>query len=224
MKKTYLMRNNESGSYKIGRSKNVNARFSQLKCAVPLLELVAVCNDDIELELHKRYKNLGIGGEWFSLNDSDISEIINLFNNKSDLLNGIKPIKKKREVVNNPIISPEIKEEDQMILKTTPFNKNGSFKKGHGFSIVNREVCKPQSSSDGIKLLPIFKADGKPWTAFDCPSIVKRLILLGETIHTLSSKTGYSKSYLEAIERNSLKLSDKALYKLMEIENEIKGG
>lgn len=66
----------ELGVYKIGRTKNVAARISQLKALPFKIELVhsIACEDDLkcEQELHEKFKDKRKTGEWYELTKVDI--------------------------------------------------------------------------------------------------------------------------------------------------------
>lgn len=69
----------ELGIYKIGRTKNVDARISQLKSLPFKIELVhtITCEDDQQFEqgLHDRFKDKRKTGEWFNLTKDDIEQL-----------------------------------------------------------------------------------------------------------------------------------------------------
>lgn len=69
----------ELGIYKIGRTKNVDARMTQLKSLPFKIELVhtIACEDDqqFEQELHDRFKDKRKTGEWFNLTKDDIEQL-----------------------------------------------------------------------------------------------------------------------------------------------------
>lgn len=73
--KTYIM-TDASGYYKIGRSKSPRAREHTLMSQDPNIRMIAVCIVDFEKELHSKYRKKNIRGEWFSLSDNDLKEII----------------------------------------------------------------------------------------------------------------------------------------------------
>ena len=78
--KVYLIRA-ENGLVKIGKTANIESRFSTLNHASPIdLELVHVFDtlfgDELEEELHALYDDRRIKGEWFRLSDQDVREII----------------------------------------------------------------------------------------------------------------------------------------------------
>lgn len=74
--RTYLMKDDLLGYVKIGRSVNVLAREHTLEAQNPKISLFAVCQRDVEKELHHRYKEFRIRGEWFKLRKRQIYEII----------------------------------------------------------------------------------------------------------------------------------------------------
>jgi hypothetical protein len=75
----YLIRE-EHGAVKIGKTINLEQRFSTLAAQVPydLELLLAIESDDIhalEAELHRRYAASRINGEWFRLSEEELEEI-----------------------------------------------------------------------------------------------------------------------------------------------------
>ena len=55
---------------KIGKAVNITKRITQLQCGCPVpLKLLLLVEQNIESELHKRFKHLSTGGEWFIYND-----------------------------------------------------------------------------------------------------------------------------------------------------------
>lgn len=76
----YLASDN-SGYTKIGQTKNVKARISNLKTANPniycFLYFKEGVNVGIEKALHNEFENKRISGEWFDLSKNDIRKIIN---------------------------------------------------------------------------------------------------------------------------------------------------
>lgn len=77
--RTYIMFDKATGLYKIGRSKNVFHREATLSGGVPLIQTILVHTENIEAILHKEYATKRIRGEWFSLDQSDISQITNKY-------------------------------------------------------------------------------------------------------------------------------------------------
>lgn len=70
---------------KIGYTKNIHKRLSQLQTSSPVkLEVLHLIDGDVSLEkeLHKMFKNYRANGEWFNYN----SEIIEYFQDKKCLL------------------------------------------------------------------------------------------------------------------------------------------
>lgn len=78
--KTYLIKDNRTGATKIGKSNNPYKREKTLQSDVLSLELLYICDDNIESLLHKKYKDKRIRGEWFNLTDKDIEYIVNKYN------------------------------------------------------------------------------------------------------------------------------------------------
>ena len=75
---TYLMVDG-NGYVKIGKSLNPNKRERTLQSENPSIKMIAVCNDDIELKLHKAYKKYRKRGEWFSLSKAQVNKIIDKY-------------------------------------------------------------------------------------------------------------------------------------------------
>jgi len=65
--KTYLMKDNLTKLYKIGRSKNPLNRERTLQSEKPSIKMVKVWSENIETKLHKEYSNYRVRGEWFKL-------------------------------------------------------------------------------------------------------------------------------------------------------------
>lgn len=78
----YLIKNNE-GHYKIGKSVNPNKRIESLGVVLPFpIEAVHLVYSDrmskLEKELHERFGDKHIAGEWFALTDEDVNFIKSL--------------------------------------------------------------------------------------------------------------------------------------------------
>jgi len=78
-RKTYLMKDNNTGLYKIGYSKNPKARESTLQCEKPSINMVKVWNKNIESKLHSLYSEFRIRGEWFDLSKIQVRYICTHF-------------------------------------------------------------------------------------------------------------------------------------------------
>ena len=79
---TYLMYDKRDCLYKIGISHNPNYREKTLQGQQPQIDLLAVKKfqskvfaKNLETELHLKYKEKRIRGEWFRLSHEDVSEI-----------------------------------------------------------------------------------------------------------------------------------------------------
>ena len=73
--KTYLIKDQRTGLYKIGKSKNPKLREKTLQGENPLCEIVKTWDKDIEKYLHDNYKNQRIRGEWFNLSEIQVKYI-----------------------------------------------------------------------------------------------------------------------------------------------------
>jgi len=78
-KKTYIMVDG-NGFYKIGKSFYPNKREKTLQSESPNIKLIGVCDSDIEQELHDEFNQFRIRGEWFDLNEKQISILFNNYN------------------------------------------------------------------------------------------------------------------------------------------------
>lgn len=76
---TYLMLDERSGLYKIGRSVNVDYREKTLQSENPRIRTLAHTPVNIESDLHRKYSDKRERGEWFSLTKSDIKEVLQIF-------------------------------------------------------------------------------------------------------------------------------------------------
>ena len=76
---TYVMYNNETGFYKIGKSNNIYERWQHL--CMPHIDVVLYLEQNIEKILHRHYacKRRNENNEWFLLDDSDINELRKTF-------------------------------------------------------------------------------------------------------------------------------------------------
>lgn len=79
--KTYVVQDlDRENAYKIGRSRNPELRLKRLMYELPNLELIMVCDSDIEQDLHKHFKPKNIVGEWFSLSEEDLDLMVMSYN------------------------------------------------------------------------------------------------------------------------------------------------
>lgn len=67
-----------TGMYKIGKAKNPQARFSSLQTGNPgQLDLICTISSDstsiLEHNIHQRFINKHVRGEWFNLSDEDVA-------------------------------------------------------------------------------------------------------------------------------------------------------
>lgn len=73
--KTYLMKDNNTGLYKIGKSKNPKNREKTLQSEKPTLKMVKIWSKNIEKHLHYIYKEQRVRGEWFELTPIQVKYI-----------------------------------------------------------------------------------------------------------------------------------------------------
>lgn len=74
--KTYLMFDENTKLVKIGRTNNPKLRETTFKNSNPFIKCIYICNNDVEIMLHRKFKNKKIKGEWFKLSDDEIANIV----------------------------------------------------------------------------------------------------------------------------------------------------
>ena len=75
--KTYLVLNQITKLYKIGKSVRVSERVNELSNSSGVsLKAIYVCDHDIEEMLHKKYAKFRKVGEWFALPKSAVEEVV----------------------------------------------------------------------------------------------------------------------------------------------------
>lgn len=74
---TYLVRSNENGLIKIGKSKDIYTRMQIL--STKKVQLIGYVDKDIEVHLHSVYKTKRVQGEWFRLSDEEVDGIVKTF-------------------------------------------------------------------------------------------------------------------------------------------------
>lgn len=81
---TYIMYDEITGFYKIGKSINPEFREKTLSSQTPKIKLINKCLESIVSEryLHSLFSNKNIRGEWFNLDMEEIEHIFNLMDNK----------------------------------------------------------------------------------------------------------------------------------------------
>ena len=68
----------ERGTYKIGKSKDVERRFKELSAGNPNLKIMATCPVDIEKSLHKVFSAGNTERELFELDYTSAKDLINI--------------------------------------------------------------------------------------------------------------------------------------------------
>ena len=74
--KTYIVLDDNTGLYKIGKAVNVENRLSGLRCANPGLQLIAYNIKNVENELHQKCKKYHVFREWFDIPEKELRKII----------------------------------------------------------------------------------------------------------------------------------------------------
>tara|TARA_R100001443_G_scaffold48665_1_gene61053 strand:+ start:8511 stop:9557 length:1047 start_codon:yes stop_codon:yes gene_type:complete len=73
--KCYIMKDKNTGLYKIGKSNNPKNREKTLQAEKPTIKLIKTFNKDYELYLHEKYKEQRARGEWFNLSKLQVNYI-----------------------------------------------------------------------------------------------------------------------------------------------------
>lgn len=84
----YIVRCSASGLFKIGTSKNIQKRISQLQTSSPgTLDTIAIipCEKSLEKKLHSMFSSRRVRGEWFDLSESDLLYISTLISGEHQL-------------------------------------------------------------------------------------------------------------------------------------------
>jgi len=82
LQKTYIIKDKNTGYYKIGKSVNPIIREKTLQAQKPTYELIKVFKNDIENQLHCKYKKHRVRGEWFNLNKVQLKYICTSYETK----------------------------------------------------------------------------------------------------------------------------------------------
>lgn len=77
--KTYIMYDESTDLYKIGKSVDIQFREKTLAGQIPRIKTILYCKSDIERTLHIKYSCNRVRGEWFKLSSDDILDIIKEF-------------------------------------------------------------------------------------------------------------------------------------------------
>ena len=78
--KTYLIKDNVTNLYKIGKATDPAKRVNALKVANTNLELYAVCEENVEYILHKAYHDKQVSREWYRRSNIDVNTIVSKYN------------------------------------------------------------------------------------------------------------------------------------------------
>lgn len=73
--KCYIIKDVNTGFYKIGKSKNPKNREKTLQAEKPTIKIIKIFRDDIESKLHRIYNSQRIRGEWFNLSKIQVKYI-----------------------------------------------------------------------------------------------------------------------------------------------------
>lgn len=74
-KKSYIIKDKNTGLYKIGKSNNPKNREKTLQAEKPTYQLIKTFNKNWESHLHKKYKEQRLRGEWFNLSKLQVEYI-----------------------------------------------------------------------------------------------------------------------------------------------------
>ncbi len=78
-KQCYIMKDENTGYYKIGNSINPKKRERTLQAEKPTIKLIKVFKENHEKELHDNYSNYRVRGEWFKLSEVQLKYICTHF-------------------------------------------------------------------------------------------------------------------------------------------------
>tara|TARA_R110000868_G_C10460587_1_gene727334 strand:- start:48 stop:548 length:501 start_codon:yes stop_codon:yes gene_type:complete len=78
-RKTYIIKDLGTKLYKIGFSNNPIKREKTLQSEKPNIKMIKVFDKNIEKELHTKYNDFRVRGEWFNLNNIQIKYICTHF-------------------------------------------------------------------------------------------------------------------------------------------------
>lgn len=73
--RTYIIRDEASGYYKIGKSKDLYRRLCITRTHAPHIQLYGYIDADVEKELHAKYTAKHIKGEWYILDEDDLKNL-----------------------------------------------------------------------------------------------------------------------------------------------------
>lgn len=77
--KCYIMIDASTNYVKIGKSQNPGHRERTLQAEKPTIKMIHVFEDDIEKELHSKFNDRRLRGEWFDLSENEVNELIELY-------------------------------------------------------------------------------------------------------------------------------------------------
>jgi hypothetical protein len=80
VQRTYILKDKNTGFYKIGKSINPKERERTLQSEKPTIKMVKEFKTDIESKLHKKYSEHRVRGEWFDLNNVQLKYICTNYN------------------------------------------------------------------------------------------------------------------------------------------------
>ena len=75
LQKCYIIKDKNTGLYKIGKSNNPKNREKTLQAEKPTYQLIKTFNKNWESLLHKKYKEQRLRGEWFNLSKLQVEYI-----------------------------------------------------------------------------------------------------------------------------------------------------
>lgn len=113
----YIFRNKESDDHKIGVSKDVDRRMSDIASSLNVkLELVSkypvISAYKVESILHIHFKDKHVYGEWYKLNQSDIDVISKYAISNKDRLSHFPDVESKPSLKPNKTLSSDVRVEE----------------------------------------------------------------------------------------------------------------
>lgn len=77
--KTYIAIDKSTNIYKIGKSIDISKRESSMKTGNAYISIIAYIDKNIEDELHEKFNDYNITGEWFNITEQVVRHIIDTY-------------------------------------------------------------------------------------------------------------------------------------------------
>jgi len=145
----YLIRQENSNYYKIGKSVSPKSRIKTLQDGNPVaLKLIhsTQCADNgflAELAIHSKFKNYYVQGEWFEFKDNQIANVIEQMNQYASVLSNRKPDKGMCDIFDWMIRQPDFWKTRRIVIDhstkrawTEPINMSEKNSKPQGKNVI----------------------------------------------------------------------------------------